>query len=38
MVDKGIRASMTLEVTTSDIARLGESMVEASKVGLEKVD
>lgn len=37
MVDKGIRASMTLEVTTSEIARLGEAMVEASKAGLENV-
>lgn len=37
MVDKGIRASMTLEVSTSQIERLGEAMVEASKAGLENV-
>lgn len=37
MVDKGIRASMTLEITTSEISRLGEAMVEASKAGLENV-
>jgi uncharacterized protein YggE len=37
MVDKGIRASMTLEVSTSQIERLGETMVEASKAGLENV-
>lgn len=37
MVDKGIRASLTLEVTTSDIARIGEAMVEASKVGITNV-
>jgi uncharacterized protein YggE len=37
MVDKGIRASMTLEVTTSDIERLGESLVEASKAGLTNI-
>lgn len=36
-IDKGIKASMTLEVTTSDIPRLGEAMVEASKVGLQNV-
>lgn len=37
MIDKGIRASMTLEITTSDIPRLGEAMVEASKAGVENV-
>lgn len=37
MVDKGVRASMTLEVTTSDIERLGDATVEASKAGLTNV-
>lgn len=36
-VDKGTRASMTLEVTTSEISRLGEAMVEASKAGIQNV-
>jgi uncharacterized protein YggE len=36
-VDKGIRAAMTLEVTTSEISRMGEAMVEASKVGIQNV-
>ena len=37
LVDKGTRATMTLEVTTSEIPRLGEAMVEASKVGIQSV-
>ena len=36
-VDKGTKASMTLEVTTSEIPRLGEAMVEASKAGIQNV-
>lgn len=36
-VDKGTKASMTIEVTTSEIARLGEAMVEASKAGIQNV-
>lgn len=36
-VDKGTKASMTLEITTSEISRLGEAMVEASKVGIQNV-
>ena len=36
-VDKGTNASMTLEVTTSEIPRLGEAMVEASKAGIQNV-
>jgi uncharacterized protein YggE len=36
-VDKGTKASMTIEVTTSEISRLGEAMVEASKVGIQNV-
>jgi uncharacterized protein YggE len=36
-VDKGTKVSMTLEVTTSEIQRLGEAMVEASKVGIQNV-
>lgn len=37
MVDKGIRASMTLEITTSEIPRLGEAMVEASRANVDNV-
>lgn len=37
MVDKGIRASMTIEISTSEISRLGEAMVKASKVGIQNV-
>lgn len=36
-VDKGIRASLSLELTTSDIARMGEAMIAASKVGIQNV-
>jgi uncharacterized protein YggE len=36
-VDKGIKVSMTLEVTTSQIQRLGEAMMEASNVGIQNV-
>ena len=36
-VDKGTKASMGLEITTSAISRLGEAMVEASKVGIQNV-
>ena len=36
-VDKGTKATMTLEVTTSEIPRLGEAMVEASKAGIQNV-
>jgi uncharacterized protein YggE len=36
-VDKGTRATMTLEVTTSEIPRLGEAMVDASKAGIKNV-
>ena len=36
-VDKGFKASLTLEVTTSDIARIGEAMMSASKVGITNV-
>jgi len=36
-VDKGTKASMTLEVTTSEITRLGVAMVEASKAGIQNV-
>ena len=37
MVEKGIRASLSLEVTTSDISRLGEAMMEASKAKITNV-
>ena len=36
-VDKGTKASMTLEVTTSEIQRLGDAMVEASKDRFQNV-
>lgn len=36
-VDKGVRASLTLEVTTSEISKIGEAMVKASKVGIINV-
>ncbi len=36
-VDKGTKVTMTLELTTSDIPRLGEAMVEASKAGIQNV-
>lgn len=36
-VDKGIRAALTLEVITSDIPRIGETMMVASKVGIQNV-
>ncbi len=36
-VDKGFKASMTIELTTSDIPRLGEAMVEGSKAGVQNV-
>lgn len=37
LVDKGIKATMTLELTTTDIARLGEAMVKASEAGIQNV-
>jgi uncharacterized protein YggE len=36
-VDKGFKASMTIDLTTSDISRLGEAMVEGSKAGVQNV-
>lgn len=36
-VDKGFRAVLALEVTTSEIARIGEAMITASKNGIENV-
>lgn len=36
-IDKGVRASLTLEVTTSEISKIGEAMVKASKVGINNV-
>jgi uncharacterized protein len=36
-VDRGVRVSLTLEVTTSEIAKIGEVMVKASKVGIVNV-
>jgi uncharacterized protein YggE len=37
MVEKGFRAGLTLEVTTSDIPRIGEAMIKASKTGITNV-
>lgn len=36
-VDKGTKASMTLEITTSEISRLGEAMGAASQAGIQNV-
>jgi uncharacterized protein YggE len=36
-VDKGTKVSMTMEITTSEISRLGEAMLEASKVRIQNV-
>ncbi len=37
LVDKGYQATLTLEITTSEISRLGEVMQKASLVGIRKV-
>jgi uncharacterized protein YggE len=37
VVEKGYRASLTLEVTTSDIPRLGETIAKASSAGIVNV-
>lgn len=37
MVHKGYRASLSLEVTTSEIPRLGEAMMKASEAGVTNV-
>lgn len=37
MVDKGFRASLSLEVITSDIERIGEAMMKASEKGITNV-
>jgi uncharacterized protein YggE len=37
VIDKGIRVSLSLEVTTSQIERIGEVMVSASKIGITNV-
>lgn len=36
-VDKGIRASLGLEVTTSEITRIGDAMMKASQMGIQNV-
>jgi len=36
-VDKGTKSQMTLEVSTSEIGRLSETMLEASKAGIQNV-
>lgn len=37
LVDKGYKAILSLEVTTSEIHRLGEAMMKASKTGITNV-
>lgn len=37
MVDKGIKVSLSLEVTTSSISKLGEAMVQASELKINNV-
>ena len=37
MVDKGIKVSLSLEVSTSSIAKLGEAMVQASELSISNV-
>jgi uncharacterized protein YggE len=36
-VDKGTKVSMTMEITTSEISRLGSAMLEASKARIQNV-
>lgn len=36
-VDKGTKATLTLEVSTSDIEKLGNTLVSASKIGIQNV-
>ncbi len=36
-IDKGVRASLGLEVTTSEIPRMGEAMMKASQLGIQNV-
>lgn len=37
IVEKGFRSSLTLEVTTSDIPRIGETIMKASQTGINNV-
>lgn len=37
MVEKGFRAALTLQLSTSDIARIGEAMIKASEAGITNV-
>lgn len=37
MVNKGFRSALTLQITTSDISRLGEAMLKASAAGITNV-
>lgn len=37
VVEKGFRASLSLDVTTSEIERIGEAMMKASKIGVTNV-
>lgn len=36
-IDKGTKAALSLEVTTSEISRIGETLTKASKVGIQHV-
>ena len=36
-VDKGYKAALSLEVTTSEISRIGETMIKASEIGIINV-
>ncbi len=36
-IDKGTRASLTLEVTTADISKIGETLVMATKLNIQNV-
>src|SRR5690606_13755365 len=36
-VDKGYKAALNLEVTTSEISRIGETMIKASEAGIINV-
>lgn len=37
MVEKGFRASLTLQISTSDISRIGEALIKASEAGITNV-
>lgn len=37
MVEKGFRSSLTLQISTSDISRIGEALIKASEAGITNV-